>query len=347
MASLTAIFGNSADKDDDNEAQSEKLLQLYWNRAELKKEFADLRSEKFRLQDRVQEEQATTARIQQKLDHLENLLLDPEWVYSIVTYYQLRGLYEKCGRKLARFAEQLKQNREKRKHSELLDDWHEQLAAEAAVVETQIGEQRLQVQLLEDRLQAERHRLATMNGFLKLFRGRSLTASLDKLAAEIDRLQREEQILLEQVEAIQGREPPDAEGLDISSKRLINNMILSFAQQLYLHFMDDDLATKIKDAGDRSVGALNYGSKATCDEILKQLRERTATLESAADFADELRQRAKLIGKQAAYRDSGTAVPTSASVATVFDITASGQVRNYDGNLLRENFWRINDVLSR
>jgi hypothetical protein len=50
LTSLTAIFGSSAEKPDDNEQESEKLLNLYWNRAELKKEFAELRNEKFRLQ---------------------------------------------------------------------------------------------------------------------------------------------------------------------------------------------------------------------------------------------------------------------------------------------------------
>jgi len=43
VTSLTAIFGNSEEKPQED---SEKLLQLYWNRAELKKEFADLRNEK-------------------------------------------------------------------------------------------------------------------------------------------------------------------------------------------------------------------------------------------------------------------------------------------------------------
>ena len=38
MTSLTAIFGRSDEKPQEN---SEKLLQLYWNRAELKKEYAE------------------------------------------------------------------------------------------------------------------------------------------------------------------------------------------------------------------------------------------------------------------------------------------------------------------
>ena len=48
MSNLTAIFGSSEEK----EQGGEKLLNLYWNRAELKKEFAEMRKEQYRLQAR-------------------------------------------------------------------------------------------------------------------------------------------------------------------------------------------------------------------------------------------------------------------------------------------------------
>ena len=66
MTSLTAIFGSSADKADGGERESEKLLHLYWNRAELKKEFSRMRSEQFKLKDRIKEHEGTAARLQQK-----------------------------------------------------------------------------------------------------------------------------------------------------------------------------------------------------------------------------------------------------------------------------------------
>ena len=93
MSSLTAIFGNSEEKTQD----SDKLMDLYWNRAELKKEFADMRKEQYRLRDLVKEQEGRTARIQQQLDHLEGLLVDPDWAHNVVVYYQLRGLGRRAG----------------------------------------------------------------------------------------------------------------------------------------------------------------------------------------------------------------------------------------------------------
>ena len=116
MSSLAALLRTNSDKSQDDE----KLLDLYWNRNELKKEFADLRSEKFRLQDKIKQQDGALARLQQKLDHLEEMLIDPEWGRNALVFYQLRGMGIRCQRKLACFAEQLKQQREQRQQSQIM-----------------------------------------------------------------------------------------------------------------------------------------------------------------------------------------------------------------------------------
>jgi len=347
LTSLTAIFGSSGDKPEENEAESEKLLNLYRNRAELKKEFAELRGEKFRLQDRIKEHESATARVQQELDHLENLLLDPEWVHNIVTCFQLRGLNLRCQAKLAKFAEQLKSQREQRQQSQLVDDWNELRHEEGAGVEQQIGEQRVQIQMLEDHLQAERHRLATMSGFLRIFRRRSATASLDSIAKNIDAAQENEDYLLAKLEEIENRQPPDTQGLDVATKRIINHMILSFSQQLYLHLNEDDLGEIAKESGEKSAGAINYGSKETCDEILERVKNCVDSLEDASDFADVLQRRARVIAEKAQYRGNDDAVPVSASVSIIYSIDVNGVIRESELNLLGENYWNLSQVLSR
>jgi hypothetical protein len=344
VTSLTAIFGNSDEKP---EEESEKLLQLYWNRAELKKEFAELRNEQFRLQERVKQEQGATARVQQKLDHLERLLLDPEWVYNVIIYYQLKQLNLRCQSKLEKFAEQLKQQREQRQHNRLVGSWSERRAQEAAAIERQIVEQRMQTQLLEDQLQAERHRLAMMSGFLKIFRRRSLTALLDNLADSIETAQRQEEQLLLQFDEVENRLPPDTEGLDIASKRLINFTILSFAQQLYLHYDVDGIAEMAKEASEKSVGAVNYGGKKECDLIVGRALKLVDSFDKASDFADILQQRAKLIAEKAKFRSDNDAVPTPGSVATLYAISKKGVIKEKGANLLGENYCNLSAILSR
>ena len=240
MASLIELF-----KSDSKEVgDSEKLLDLYWNRAELKKEFATLRDEKFQLQDRIKHHEGVVAGVQQKMNHLESLLQDREWVHNVVAFYQLRRLAVYCHAKLARFAEELKQQREHRVHSVVLDSWKEKCRVEANLIERQVGEYRMQVQLLEDQLQSERHKLMTMSGIAKLFRGRKLAGAIDEIVVNIESGQQQEHELLLALEKLQNLDPPNHQGLETAAKRSINFMILSYAQHLYLHFAEDNRIIK-------------------------------------------------------------------------------------------------------
>ncbi len=343
MSNLTAIFGSSAEKSQD----SEKLMDLYWNRAELKKEFAGMRKEQFRLQDKIKRQKGASARLQQKLDYLEDLLIDPQQAHNVVVYFQFRGLALQSERKLAKFAEQLKQQREQKEHDSFLGDWNDKLLEEASQVKLQILEKRDQVQQLEDQLQAERRRLTTMSAVVRFFRGRSLTKLLDNLATQIETAQQEEQTLKEDVKTIKNRQPPGSQGLDIATKRSINLMILAFAQHLYVHFADDDLVDLIKEAGEKSVGAIAYGSKYECEQLLQRMQKCNEKFEQNTDFANTLQKRALLLGERAKFHQNTDAVPDPESVRALFRIGDDGQIRESDINMLGNNYWGIGRVLSR
>jgi hypothetical protein len=337
------MFGIPGEKVQD----SEKLLHLYWNRAELKKQFAGMRKAQYKLQDRLKQQEGETARLQQKLEHLEALLLDPEWAGNAVVFYQLRGLAFRCQRKLSKFAEQLKQQREQRQHNGLLLSWNEERARETKVIKLELAASRDFVQRVDEQLQKERDRLMAMGGFRRIFRRRSVNATLDNFASKIDAANEREQALLQKLEEIRKRMAPENKGLDVGSKRSINFMILSFAQQLLLLFADDDLASMAKEASEKSVGAINYGNRRECEQLLARIRRRTELIDQSSDFASILQQRAKLISETALFRNDGDTVPIAGSVSTVFDIGSDGTVQKTDVNVLGENYWGIAKILSR
>ena len=343
MSNLTGLFKPEPEETRDND----KLVDLFRNRSELKKEFAALRDEKYQLKDRIKQHEGETARVQQQMDHLENLLSDPEWVQNVVTFYQLRRLAKKCSSKLAKFAEKLKQQRERRAHGQLLDEWNEQRGAKAAAIKVEIGEQRLQSQLLEDRLQAVRNKLVAMNSFVKVFRKKSLEKEIDQIVTRNELVQAKENELLRALQEVQNLDPPDPEGLDIASKRTINFMILSFAQQLYLHFEEDGLAAMAKESTEKSVGAVNYGSQYECNEIIERIGKRLELLVSVSEFADILQKRAKFIADHAMFQNDDDVVPAPGTVATVYAIDSNGVVREKDVSLLGDNYFGVAKALSR
>jgi peroxiredoxin len=343
VAGLSELFKAHPDEVQDND----KLVDLFRNRAELKKEFAALRDEKYKLLDRIKQHEGATARVQQKMDHLESLLLDRDWVHNVVAFYQLRRLATHCNSKLRRFAEQLKQQREQRIQQQAISEWNVQRNRRIADVERLISEQRYKNQLLEDQLQSVRHKFATMSGVTKMFRGRNLEEEIEGIGARIELGEAKESELLNSRDSIQNLNPPDHEGLDDVTKRSINFMILAFVQQLYLHFEDDNLAAMAKEASEKSVGAINYGTKYECDEIIERIEKRWESMEHVTDFADVLQTRAKLIAEHAMFRSDTDVVPVPGTVATIYIIDRNGVVKEKDANLLGDNYFGVAKVLSR
>jgi hypothetical protein len=343
VASRTALFKTATDREDDNE----KLVELFKNRAELKKEFAELRKEQYRLQQRIKEEQGGAARITQKLEHLERLLVDPDWVHTVVVFYQLRHMNRKCTSKLAKFAEQLKQQRERRQLDGETAAWKKERRSAAAAIKKQIGAHRVAVKEIEDRLRAEHSRVESMSGFEKVLKSKSVSGEIGNIEAELVAAQQAEQELLEELKSIKERKRPDTAGLGIADKRSINFMILSFAQQLYLQFRDPQLVSMIKEAADKSVGAINYGDKADCDALLELALKNVDAIDSVTDFADVLQQRAGLIAEHAMFENDDDAVPVAGTVSTLFAIDANGAVQQKDANLLGDNYWGLREALSR
>ena len=343
MASRQAIFGTANEHGDDNE----KLVELFRNRAELKKEFEALRKEKYRLQQLVKEQQGATARVLQRLEHLESLLVDPEWVHTVVVFYQLRSLNRRCESRLAKFAEQLKQQREGRRRDAQLRTWSEKLGAKKAVLEKKLGGHRERLRLLEGKLQAERQHAESMPALGKIFKRRFVSDRFAELSEQLDAARNEEQEYLKKIESIEQVEPPDPPGLTVAEKRSINFMILAFAQHLFLQFSDRDLVSLVKESCEKSAGAIKYGSKRDCDLLLERIAAHVDSMEKASDYVDVLKHRAELMAEHAVFSQDDDVVPIAGTVATVFAISANGVVTKSDANLVGENYWGIANVLSR
>ena len=313
MASRQAIFKTANEPDEGND----KLVELFKNRAELKKEFAALDKEKRRLQQLIKEHQGATARVTQRLQHLESLLVDPEWVHTVAVFYQLRSLNRRCEGKLAKFAEQLKQQRESRRRDAQLEGWRAKRDAGIKALEQELVQHREQLLTLEDQHQAERQQAESISGLAKIFGGRSASSELDDLGSRVDAARKDEQALLDKLEALEQAEPPDTPGLSIPEKRSINFMIIAYAQHLFLQFKDRNLVALVKESSEKSVGAINYGNKRDCDRLIDRIVAQVESMEKASDNVDVLRRRAELIAEHAIFSEEDDAVPVAGTVATV------------------------------
>src|SRR5688572_21625608 len=92
----------------------ERLLALFWNRAELKKEYSRTQDDLIHLRDKLKKQETLTQRAREQFDQLQDYLGDPSVGMHALVYYQLRGLWKICRQKLARFSIQLRRQQEER-----------------------------------------------------------------------------------------------------------------------------------------------------------------------------------------------------------------------------------------
>lgn len=343
MAGLTGLFKPVQVPEHEND----KLVDLFRNRIALKKEFAALRDEKYRLLERIKEHRGSIERVEQKLDHLEALLLDPEWVHDVAVFYQLRRLAADCEALLETFAEKLKRQHEERVGKQTLSQWTRKRESERAAVETRLNESRSVTRSAEESLVAAQRDLDSMSFLSRLLFRKTREEAVRKAAAELEKARDLERELLRELERVEKSDPPPHEGLDVLTKRSVNFLILAFAQQLYLDYIDDDLTNMAKEAQQKSAGAVSYGGRLECERILECLRRRREEAAGRIDSTELLQKRAQLLAESAKFRRDDDAVPVPDSVAMVLKITAGGAVSQIDANLLGENFFGIARYLSR
>jgi len=172
MAALAQLFGSP---DAQVEQDDDKLLHLYWNRAELKKEYSRLRKERFELLDQLKVQEGRNARLQQKLDGLEELLADRTAANRAVVFYQIRGVWKRCHARLEKFAGQMATQVTERERKRLLGAW----AAEQTALRREAAG-RL------DRARARRRELEAALGDIDFDAGRFTVTGTDRSVALSD-----------------------------------------------------------------------------------------------------------------------------------------------------------------
>lgn len=344
MATISTQLFNRVD---DRRAEQEQLLKLFWNRAELKKEFDKLRAERAELDEQMRKQEAVTLRVQQRLDQLEALLANPETSQRAMTYYQLRGIWRAAHERIAALAVDLERtcrDRELREHS----------AAFRSRLNDQLAERQREasrVQQVDDDLAAEvrqlREKRGRKFGVWNFFVRRRLTAEI--------RIKREERKIIgarltelaAEQEALQATEPPPFVGLSIAAKRLINLRTIAHAQELCLSFAGDDLANLAREAATRDIADVRYGSRRDSRDLSHTIETARQALEADKTLLKRVQQRARYLGRVCEYRNDEDTVPMAGSLAAIDRLDAEGRKTGVAAgvNVLVDEYWEIFSVL--
>ncbi len=342
MAALAQLFGSpdvQVEQDDD------KLLHLYWNRAELKKEYSRLRKERFELLDQLKVQEGRNARLQQKLDGLEELLADRTAANRAVVFYQIRGVWKRCHARLEKFAGQMAAQVTERERKRLLAAWATEQTALRREAAGRLDRARARRRELEAALADIEERTAALAGFWNFFRRRSVRAERGPVEAELEEVAAAADELTREYGRLQKATPPDYPGLSVQGRRLVNCMVIALAEYLYGHFSAFGFTEMARSAMERTPGSIDYGSERDCDMLLTRLSARLKALDEAetgAEFAAEVRRRTQVLSQRARYERRADTVPVPESLDAPGE---SADINEPDVNVLAEEFWHVTDVL--
>lgn len=318
-------------------AEESRLLKLYWNRAELKKELADLDQRLYELRDRLKQQEAATGRVAEDLNALEVLLGNPDYGFAALAHYQLRALWRACHLQLDQFASGLVRQREERErrlqvagHQRDRADALRALAEREAVARAELAE-------ANARVAADLARHEALRGFWNHFRRRRLIAAADATREEVAARAQALSVLHEERRRIEHETWPEFTGLSVAGKRSINLAVIAYAQLLVERLAATGLVARAIAAQHQGVQAADYGTRADCERLMGDVAAGLQRVRDTTRIADELKERSERLRLVATYPDDADAVPLGESLAPA--------LRAGDPCVLQDNYWDVYQVL--
>ena len=324
--------------------EQERLLKLYWNRAELKKELASLDDQLHQLRDRLKQQEAATQRAVDERESLETLLGNPELGFGALVHFQLNGLWRACRAQLEQFASELRRQQEDRERKRQLVEFHQERQSRTQLAAERIAEAEEALRVEEETLAGLRARLKAATGFWNYFRRRRLTDQIARQMPQANGARRYLDDMQEAKRTIEKEPWPEFGGLSLEGRRAINNAVIAYTQLLYARLAESGLALHARQSRVKSVHESNYGSRAECEALMSEIAAGAAIVKSQKDIAGEIRTRTEAIKNAATYRHPEDTVPDPGSLPSAF-LGRGVPVR--EPNVLIDDYWDVYATLLR
>jgi hypothetical protein len=333
--------------------EEHRVLELFRNRAELKKAHGALQDETFRLKDLIKQQEGATQRVQEMLATLEGRLGSPETAYTALVFYQLRRLWQSGRELITTFVADLHRQQEERERKAHLAHHNRRQFARRQSAEKQLAtahELHEQARQRHESLESER---AALTRLWHYFKRRALTqrieserVALEQAAATLSQAQ----LALEEI--TRGGEP-QFPGVSLAARRAINLAAIAYAEVLCLRVatLKAPLVELARQAtGQREVSD-DYGSPKECVLLMGQISRAQKLIAERAGLAEEIRARGERLQRVARYRTGNDSTPLTDSLAfsegDVLAVAALGSAATRLPNVLGEDIWDLFRILLR
>jgi hypothetical protein len=325
--------------------QDERLLQLFWNRAELNKELTRLQDERLKLLEQIRNQETATARAKEHVQVLEEYLGNPEIAVHALVYFQLRAMWRTAAARVARFAGQLLQQQTDREQRRQVIEFDQARRRELADFDRRIHDARSSADMLEAQLKLMDAKLAAMRGFWNYFRRRRLAEEIEAERSQWDQAMTLVTDLSDDRINLEETPPAEFSGISVDGRRVVNTAVIAYAQQLVSALAGGGLAMLAKETTSKRLFDVRYGSPTDCARLMTLLRDALAMLKDENENVAGLKERTDAVRATANYRSDADTVPLTDSIGTLPAPTSpvSGlETANRAGvNVLVDDYWDV------
>jgi hypothetical protein len=332
-------------------AEEERLMQLFQNRAGLKKAYADLKDEFHLLRDRLKQQEGATIRVQEQLDALGDLLGDPKTGFGALVFYQLRALWKVCHQQLSTFATDLTRQQEAREVAKHKLECDAQKNSRLADVDVRLQSAAADADLQRQHLAAAQSEIGRLTAFWHYFKRRRRQKSLESLRSQVVAADAQVGDLHAERSAIEHEAAVDFPGISLAARRNINLAIISYAELLCEHVDAYGLAARAKEAVARRVHEMNFGTREDCEGYMQRVQKAHVAVAGQKQVTVALKVKLDRLRACCEYRNNADTVPSADSLAGHSVEAELGRTARSPPapawNVLAEDYWDLYTLLLR
>lgn len=294
--------------------EEQRVLQLFRNRAELKKAYTELQDEIHRLKDRLKQQEGATARIRELLEHLEERLGSEETGYPALVFYQLRALWAQGAEQLRAFSTDLERQHIEREHRAFVAEVNRRQFARREKAEALLRQTESSAVDVAAAAAELARRVEALNRPWHHFKRRHLQQELN--SAKV-RLSAADVALVDaraELERVLSEGDVPFPGLAVASRRAVNLSVIAYAEILMHRLARTPLLALARAAVLRREPSDEYGSRSECEGLMTQIGQARGVLEQRTNLGQQIRARVEQLQLAVAWRGDDETVPAPESL---------------------------------
>ena len=328
-----------------------RVVELFRSRAELRKQHDELGAEAQRLRDRLKQQEAATARVQEMFEAVEKRLESADTGLSTLVFYHLRALWGDGREIIGLLVQDLAAKQEERARKAFALEGNRKQFQQRQTSEQQLRQAESHMVAARQQLVAFDGRLAKLDKWWHRWERPKVARQRPALQAAVEAAEQNlfaARARCEQIEKVGAGEFP---GISVEARRSINLAAIACAEVLCLRLARTSLVASARAAMSRREPTEYYGDLPACVSIMGDIVKARNLVKQRNGIMQEVAQRAERLRSSAAYLGEFETVPIPESCGVgegdVLAHGSQGVTAAKLPNVVAEDTWDLFKVLLR